>query len=214
MFWYKTTSLIATIGILLIFTIIIISFPHYVGFLKEDYSFQQHFISELGNPYKNKQYHLLNYGFMVIGFLFIPKGIMLSYHTRSKIGYLAGVFGFLAMLALCLVGYFPEHHVDIHTPIALTFFALASLSVLIYSILSLTSSRMNTWLFIPSLLPALLFTIFLFYPKIELKNIVSDPFNYVRPDIVWLAVLEWLFFVSMSFWVLCSALFLWKQKKN
>ena len=128
---YKISALLSLLGVGLILTLIMFSYPYYVGFLGEDYSFVQHFISELGNPYKNDRYYLLNYGFIAIGLLFIPMIIALAYHTRSKIGYSAGFLALLGMIALCLVGFIPEHHVKWHTPIALIFFALISCSVLI-----------------------------------------------------------------------------------
>lgn len=210
---YKISALLSLLGVGLIFTLIMFSYPHYIGFLGEDYSFAQHFISELGNPYKNDKHYLLNYGFIIIGLLFIPMIISLAYHTQNKIGYIAGFLALLGMIALCLVGFVPEHHVKWHTPIALIFFALTSCSVLIFSILSLTHERIPRFLFLPSILPAILFTIFLFYPKTELYNIVGDPWHYVRPDIVWLAVFEWLFFLTMSFWIICVSIYLWNTSK-
>lgn len=210
---YKIISFLSTVGIILIFTLIILSFPYYDGFLGEEYNFLQHFISELGNPYKNTRYYYLNYGFMALGFLFTPLMLLIGYHSQSKWGYLIAVIGFLAVVALSLVGYLPEHKLRNHTIAAFTYFTLGSISVGLFSFHSLKNPRFNKWLFIPSLFPAILFIFFLFFPKTELHHITSDPHHYVRPDIVWLAVLEWLFFLTMSFWVLCVSLFLWRVKK-
>jgi len=210
---YKLASLLSTIGIVLIFTLILLSLPHFKGFQGEEYNFLQHFISELGNPYKNARFYFLNYGFIAISFSFMPMMIVLAYHNKTKLSYVAGVIGFLAIIALGLVGYLPEHYLRNHTIAAFTYFTLASISVALFSILSLRNNRMEKWLFLPSILPTLLFLFFLCFPKTELHNITSDPHHYQRPVVVWLAVLEWLFFLAMSFWVLCVSLFLWRVKK-
>lgn len=208
---YRIAASMSTTGIVLIFTLIIISIPTFSGAHGNDYSFTQCFISELGNPYKNDQYYLLNYGLIAVSILFMPMMFMLSKHTESMTGRVAGVIGFMAMIALGCVGILPEHDPLNHKIAAFSFFTLASIALGIYAVMSIRNKNLDNWLFIPKFAPVLLFIIFLFYPKTELINITSDPWNYIRPNIVWLAVFEWLFFLTMSIWVLCVSYFLWRK---
>jgi hypothetical membrane protein len=211
---YRIAASMSTTGIVLIFTLIIISIPSFTGAQGCDYSFAQCFISELGNPYKNNHHYLLNYGFIAIGILFMPMIVVLSKHTETKTGRVAGIIAFLAMLALSCVGIIPEHNPLNHKIAAFSFFTLVSVALGIYAVMSIRNKNLDNWLLIPKLIPILLFMIFLVFPKTELINISSDPWNYIRPDIVWLAVFEWLFFLTMCIWVLCVSYFLWKRGKQ
>ncbi len=140
--------------------------------------------------------------------MFFPSVIMLSYRTKSKVGYLAGFIGFLAMIALFMVGVLPEHFLRNHTIAAFSFFILGAIAVGLFSLLGYWNKNLHKGLIIPSALPFILFVIFLVYPKTELHNITSDPHHYIRPNIVGLAVLEWLFFLTMSIWIVSISIFL------
>ncbi len=207
---YKLASSVSSLGILLIFTAIIVAQSTFVGHNCESYDFGVHFISELGNHEKNKFYFLLNYGFMIVSLSFIPLTFLLGRYTESKLGRIASITGVIAMLAIFAVGCIPENQRYAHLIAAVSFFSISAIMSGMFAFLSWNkNNKLNKFLFFPSLLPVLLFILFLFYPKTELNNITADP-TYVRPNIVWLAVLEWSYFLTMSLWVLCASYFLWK----
>ncbi len=210
---YKIASSISSIGILLIFTAIIIAQSSFSGYQCEGYDFTMHFISELGNPNKSEFHFLLNSGFMIVSLLFIPMTLLLGKYTESKLGKIAGHVGIVAMLAIFAVGCLPETIYVPHLIAAGAFFTISTIMACMFAYLSLKNHKMSKWLFIPSIIPVLLYISFLCYPKTVLVNISADPYNYQRPSIVWLAVLEWSYFLAMSLWVLCASRFLWKASK-
>ncbi len=214
MLTYRLASSASALGILLIFTAIIIAQSTFMGYHGESYNLGMHFISELGNPFKNKFYFLLNVGFMIASAMFIPMTLQLGKHTGCRLGRLASYIGVVAMIAIFLVGCIPETNHQPHFIAAISFFTISSIMSGLFAFLSLKNDKLSNYLFVPSLLPVVLFIIFLIYPKTELNNITADPQNYIRPKIVGLAVLEWAYFFAMSFWVLCASHFLWKAGNN
>ncbi len=210
---YKLASSFSSLGILLILVVIMITQASFIGNCGEEYSFGVHFISELGNPNKSEFHFLLNIGFMVISILFIPMTFLLGKYTDSKWGKIAGIIGVFAMLSVFAVGSFPETNYIPHFIAAISFFTISAITTAVFAGLSLSKkNKLKRTLFLPSVIPVILYLTFLIYPKTELLNIQADPY-YARPEIVWLAVFEWLYFFTMCFWVLCASFTLWKYGK-
>ncbi len=212
----KIISFFGIIGIIIIITGMIISSLEFKNFQGESYSILNHFISELGNPYKSSYHYIYNYGLMIGGFLLVPFVIYLGKYLNTPLGYLATIIGSISMASLIALGLLPEHKVYPHLIAALTFFIGSALGIGLFGI-SIWRNKKNKfpkYFSIISFLTVICFILFLLMPKEELKKVMKDPLNHIRPDYWGLAIFEWLFFICVTIWALTNAIYLIKKTHN
>ena len=189
---------------ILLYSAILITALNYTGEQNESYSIFNHFISELGSYQISALAIVYNSGLILaaIGFLFFINAVFVYLNTNlSKIAFRIGA---LASFICIFVGLVSEDHRLPHLIIALVFFSLLALAILLFS-LSIFFEKSNKFSIIVAfsgLLVPILFVVFLCQP-IDLmheKRIMKSAFD--RPDIWLLPFFEWMMFIFFTIWIL------------
>ena len=137
----KMLPMAGLIGAGLIILSSVISAFLYVGKYGEQYSFLNHFISELGEAGVSKGATVFNAG------LFLG-GLFLTFFMTGVATYLGGWFGILfgvvsvvTGLSGALVGIFPMNNLTQHMRVALTFFYSGMVTTILFSVYVLFSNQ-------------------------------------------------------------------------
>lgn len=193
----------------------------YRGKVGERYSPLNHFISELGEVGASRGARIFNGGLIASGLLLIPFFVGLGLALHTLLGWVATASGIGSAVACALVGCFPMNNLKPHTLVAVAFFRLGLLTMVLFgaSLLLQPSARaiLPRWLGVAGLLGALSYASFLFSFKPKPREIASgmgtptdsenplDPSWQMDRTRVWrLAVLEWAIFGVNVLWFLLA----------
>jgi len=170
----------------------------------ESYSIMNHFISELGHTEWSADHRVFNYG-LIFGGLFLvifSQGITLGF--TGKLRNAISVTALIAAVSCCLVGFFPADDFEKHVAVALGFFGMGLVTILIVTVLTFMGKTpaLPKSSVVPGVITAISFTAFLLSPNDNFIEWVKDPENFVRPEIWFKTIIEWLCFFSMIGWIM------------
>jgi len=192
----------------------IISTLAYSGVEGQAYNPLNHFVFELGEVGVSSLSGAFNWSLIFGGLITIPFMIYLAGQIQFWLRWPLGILGVMTAVFAVLVGIFPMNYVNPHTFAALTFFNLGLAVAILYSLVILFSSRQPfpNWLAIPGVLYALTFTWFSFFPlaiPVEFDfEVGMAQFLSNRPDILALAIIEWVMVLAILIWILLMGIYL------
>ena len=187
----------------------------YVGRAGEHYSPLNHFVSELGELGVSDLAAVFNGGLFIGGILTTCFMVYLALQLEHWMRYPLGILSLIAAVCGALVGVYPMNLLEPHIRVALAFFNLGMLISFLYSFVFLFSRRhpFPRWLAIPGFLNAAAFTLFLNYPS-DFDAAASDLEGFMqgfltdRPDLIPLALLEWVVVLGILVWILLLGIYL------
>lgn len=179
----------------------------------ESYSLWNHFISELGHTKRSEYFWVFNSGLIFGGafMIFFAIGIRLGF--TGKFRDTLSALAFIAAISCSLVGIFPVDDFENHVMVALSFFGMGLVTIVIVTALTLMGKTpdLPKASVIPGIITAVAFAGFLFSPSDLFRSWVEDPDNFVRPAIWHKPILEWVCFFSMLGWIIMVS---WIQLVN
>lgn len=207
-----TFKLAGLAGVFLGVMAVIIPGLAYKGTKGENYSFLNHYISELGEVGVSKLAWVFNLGMIFCGLCivmgFTSLGLLLE-GFWAKAGL---VLGITTGLALTMVGFFPMNKMKGHMVSAITFFRAGLLMVSFFSVAIILQQNdaalMARWVGLVGAVPVLAFGIFLglmWSVRKEDRETLSTE-GLERPRVWKFAISEWSIFFSLIFWILIVAL--------
>jgi len=188
----------------------------YTGKIGEIYSFQNHFISELGEIGVSEWALVFN-GSLFIGGLCIT-GFMLGTARifNNRFGIVFGLIGLVTGISGSLVGVFPMNKLDAHITVAMWFFraALAVSAIFAIYVIASKQDKFTRWTSIPAASISVITFIFLFV--LEPVGTGENPLVLTvdRPVFWPNALLEWGIFFSIMIWVLATSFDLYLKMKK
>jgi hypothetical membrane protein len=198
----------------------IISTLVYTGLDGQTYNPLNHFVSELGEVGVSMLAPAFNWSLIIGGLITIPFMVYLAGQIKFWIRWPLGILGVMTAVFAVLVGIFPMNYINPHTFAALTFFNLGLAVAILYSLVILFSSRQPfpKWLAIPGLLYAFTFVWFSFFPstipeefyfEVGMAGLLQN-----RPDILALAIVEWVMVLAILIWILLMGIYLTMNRGN
>jgi hypothetical membrane protein len=106
----------------------------YRGKAGERYSPLNHFVSELGEFGTSRGALVFNAGLFASGVLLIPFFLGLGILLHSVLGWLGTAGGIGSAVACALVGVFPMNNLKPHTLVAVAFFRLGLVTMILYGL--------------------------------------------------------------------------------
>ena len=183
------------------------------------YLLQNHFVSELGWVNRSPLARVFN-GSMAVGSLFFaPIVWALGSYLRTGLGYAATVFSLLSIAAARAVGFLPMDSIAPHLLAAMLFFVAWMIAVALFTIAfwqdeSGPYSKLLAGLGVAAFFSCLLL---LLLPKDSLVAAilaVQHHQNFIRPEIWWLAVMEWTLVIFVWLWMLAATAFVWHTRAD
>ena len=170
----------------------------------ESYSMLNHFISELGHTKRSTYFWVFNSGLIFGGAFMIIFSLGIRLGFTGKFRDFLSVIAFIAAISCSLVGVFPVDDFENHVTVALSFFGMGLVTILIVTTLSLMGKTpaLPKMAVIPGILTAVAFAAFLLSPSDLFRSWVEDPDNFVRPEIWHKPMIEWVCFFSMLGWII------------
>jgi hypothetical membrane protein len=181
----------------------------YTGSKGQRYSPLNHFVSELGEIGVSELAPVFNACLNIGGICFVVFMVGLAATRTGVLRYAYGLTGVVAGVGGALVGTFPMNDLDKHALVALTFFLLGLVTVLLASIdfLRADDPRFPRWLSVVGVATVLAFGAFL-------VTLTGEAGGLAHPDervAIWpLTVFEWLLIVGILVWVFLTA-FTWRR---
>ena len=183
----------------------------------QPYSFLNQYISELGQPGISKLAPLFNTGLITGGILLAIFMIGLGIYCKSKFTYLVGGIGFISMIGVILVGFFPMNiNLAMHLKSAMVFFQGGMITILLFTLFMIfhKKDKKSKYPILPGVVTVLVFLAFLFLPALFnsqhqtlLVPLTNRPIFYLQ------SFLEWIVFFSMIFvWIWSVSRYLLKSK--
>jgi hypothetical membrane protein len=176
----------------------------YTGSKGQPYSPLNHFVSELGEIGVSELAMVFNIALRIGGACFVVFMVGLAVTRTGALRYLYGPTGVIAGIGGALVGVFPMNELDKHAVVALTFFVLGLVTVLLASIDFVRSPdpRFPSWLSWLGAATVVAFAIFLVI-------LFGEAGGLAHPDdraAIWpLTIFEWLLLVGILAWVFLTA---------
>jgi hypothetical membrane protein len=199
----------------------LISAIGYTGVEGQAYHPLNHFVSELGEVGVSELAWVFNSSLVLGGFFNAIFVISLAQGIRGWLRYPLAILGLTATLCGGLVGIFPMNQLDQHILFALGFFNLGQFMALAYSLVFLFGRNhpYPRWLAIPGFLNTAAFFVFNnFPPQFEegvdfhqgMEGLLSN-----RPDLIPLALMEWVVIVGILIWFFMLGLYMfWQSRKG
>lgn len=181
---------------------IIASMMSYGGIHSESYSLANHFISELGWRKAAPLAPFFNWGLVIGCIVCLPMMCALGRHLRTHLGYAGMLCGIFMLIAGASAGLFPMDNMKPHLVAAFCFFWSYLFAMVFFSMAFSPSLNKNSS--IPMVAAGIACCIvavtFLAFPKQSVVSAIRDLRGFQRPQIWWLAMLEWLVLVSAWLW--------------
>jgi hypothetical membrane protein len=180
----------------------------YIGSSGESYSPLNHYVSELGELGVSRLATVFNLGLEIGGVCFVLFIVGLAAARGGRLRFVYGLTGIVAGVGGALVGVFPMNDLRTHDLVALTFFLLGLVTVLLASIdfVRAPDQRFPRWLAVVGAATVAAFAAFLvvlFGGGSRAVSPLSPP--EVRPAVSALTVLEWLLIVGILGWTFLTA---------
>ncbi|MBL4658216.1 MAG: DUF998 domain-containing protein [Flavobacteriales bacterium] len=179
----------------------------------ESYSLWNHFISELGHTQRSVYFWVFNSGLIFGGAFMIIFALGIRLGFTGKFRDFLSVLAFIAAISCSLVGVFPVDDFENHVTVALSFFGMGLITIVVVTTLTLMGKTpdLPKASVIPGIITALAFAGFLLSPSDLFRSWVEDPDNFVRPAIWHKPIIEWVCFFSMLGWIIMVS---WIQLVN
>jgi hypothetical membrane protein len=164
-----------------------------------------HFISELGLTTSTGGADIFNWCLMEAGLPLAVFLLCLGYILgSSRLARFATVTGFFSTLSFSAIGYFPADNWTPHMMAAATFFCLAMLTVVLFSmaIYYNPQTMFSQYISFLGLFIAIWYAVALMWPRQLLYQSVYDPTHFIRPRYWGLPVLEWGYAFLIISWIL------------
>ena len=181
----------------------------YTGSKSQSYSPLNHFVSELGELGVSELARVFNVALNIGGVCFVVFMIGLAAARHGRLRFVYGATGVIAGIGGALVGVFPMNDLDKHALVALTFFVLGLVTVLLASVdfVRLPDPRFPGWLSVVGGAAVVAFLIFLVILFGEAGGL-AHPEERVA---IWpLTIFEWLLIVGILGWVFLTS-FEWRR---
>ncbi len=204
------------VGSATILACFVISAVGYKGIADEGYSIANHFVSELGVSGISPLAPVFNAGLIAGGLLLLLFIIGLSRLLSTR---LAGVMGTISAVSCSFVGVFPAEESLIigHAIAALTFFFVAAVTILVFTIVILLQKevKVSKRMALPGFVVAGIFGLFLSLSFSGGGNFTSFTDMMLNRPEFWLApFLEWLAVLSITGWLLVVALYQFLRERG
>lgn len=181
----------------------------YTGSKGQPFSPLNHFVSELGELFVSDFAPVFNTGLIIGGVAFAVFMIGLASARVGRLRLVYGVLGVIAGVAGSLVGVFPMNYLDQHAAVALTFFNLGWIVVLLASIdfVRRPDPRFPGWLAIIGVATVVAFVAFLI-------TLSGEADGLAHPDerlAFWpLTTFEWLLVAGIMLWTFLTSATWWR----
>lgn len=181
----------------------------------EPYSLSNHFISELGWVHRSPRAQWFNWSAIVFCSLGLPIIFLMGIQIRTLLGYVSLLCGASMLLSGIAVALFPMDYMGAHIRAAGAFFLTYFLTVTLFTIsIWLCKRKSELRIMLPvGVLCIFVALSFLVLPKGSISRALRNFEEFQRPDVWWLAVLEWGVLFSGLLWgavatfVLCKISF-------
>ena len=213
-----TAVLSGVLGPLTIAVGMLVSGLTYVGVEGQAYNPLNHFVSELGEVGVSDWAIAFNLGLVIGGIFNTIFMVYLASQIRHWVRYPLGMVGVVATVCGGLVGIFPMNNLGPHILVALTFFDLGMVMAFLYSVVFLFKNihPFPRWMAVPGFINALSFALFNnFPPAFEAELDFQDGMAGMlqnRPDLIPLALLEWVVVLGILIWVLILGIYLVRSR--
>ena len=213
----KVTALTGLLGAASIVLSSLITALFYEGRTTEHYNFANHYVSELGEIGVSDVPYIFNGGLMIGALLLTIFMLGLAWLMRGWSGAGFALLALVTGISGFLVGVYPMSNIDPHIKAAMTFFNTAQFAMLFFTIYVFFSKHpwFSRKLAIPGFITFIFFVIFLNMPSAfngdaDLSTAMHNQF-YNRPNIIPLAVFEWLIIAGLMTWIILTSIYLWRH---
>lgn len=213
-------SLCGILGPVVISLGILLAGFSYIGIDGQAYDPLNHFVSELGEIGVSDAAWAFNAGLIGGGILNALFLIYLASQIKHWARYPLGFLGLITSIFGGLVGIYPMNSLKQHLFVALTFFDLGLAVALLYSIFILISSKhpFPKWLAVPGFVNTISFAVFIFFPSnfdsgVDFQEGMAGLLRD-RPNLIPLALLEWVVILGIVVWFLILGIFLFINSRN
>ena len=214
------TAAVGIGGVVVILLGALITSLAYEGREGQAYRFVNHFVSELGEVSVSRLAWVFNGGLILGGVGIILFMIGLARLMPSWFRYIFGIVGLTTGISGTLVGVFPMNQLQPHIQVAMQFFNMGLLAMTLFSLYVLFARQRTfpRWFVMPGILATASFAAFLYFPTPDDISggmpttqalIITN-----RPDVWWLAIMEWSAVLAVLGWVLLVSLYLWTQARH
>jgi hypothetical membrane protein len=187
----------------------------YRGTEGERYSFCNHYISELGEVKVSRLAFIFNGAMIIGGLFFVLMMAGLGLRLGSAWGIAAMVSGIIAGIFCALVGVFPMDNIKPHSFVAMSYFRMGLLTVLLFTAAIFAQPAVNRviplYVNFCGLLALISYAVFLVVigravrKNKEQVDVLDAPETKTRPKFWLLPFLEWMVFISTMLWFLVLA---------
>ncbi|MGC9393942.1 MAG: DUF998 domain-containing protein [Anaerolineae bacterium] len=202
-------------GVLLILVGALITALAYEERNDQAYRFWNHFVSELGEVGVSRLAWVFNGSLILGGVGIVIFMVGLARLIPGWFRYVFSIAGLATGISGTLVGFFPMNQLQPHIQVAMQFFNMGLLAMMLFSLYVLFARQRTfpRWFVIPGILATTCFAAFLYFPTpgdssgglpITQALIITN-----RPDMWWLAIMEWSAVLAVLGWVLLVSLYLW-----
>ncbi len=204
---------LAFVGAAILFVGIALSIRSYNEIHSGGYSLANHFVSELGWSRSSQAAALFNGGLIIANLTFLPALIAVGRSVGTRLGNWATGFGLVALLAGACVGVWPLDHMKAHLIAALVFFFAYAIAVFLFTLAYCPwwNQKPSATMLAVGATSCFFAAIFLFFPKNSVMEAVQQSGSFQRPDIWWLAMLEWCVVATALLWGCAASLVLWRE---
>jgi len=209
----KLAALTTLLGVAIMLTGVILTIFFYNHFNAEQYSFLNHFVSELGWTKRSRMAWIFNRSLTIGSLMLLPSLYALGQqlHIRPRLGHTTMSIGLCTILAGSAVGIFPMGNMTPHLWASFLFFWGWFLTVLLFTwaFYRDRTDKTSRRMVVAGIGAALLCVVFMVFPKDSLVAAIRNINTFKRPDIWWIAIMEWAVFFSMCLWVSMAMIVLW-----
>lgn len=202
----------AMIGVIILLSGISTSVRAHSQLNSEGYSFANHFVSELGWHERSPKADYFNWSLGIFFILSLPLITILGFQIRTPLGVAATVCGVYMLLAGVAVAIFPMDHPQLpttkaHLRAASAFFPafLVTMALFTAAFLSHKEKAVRTLMVFAGLVCIVFALSFLLIPKDSIGRLMKNIEQFQRPQIWWLAAVEWGILGSGLLWGMAAA---------
>lgn len=209
----ELAAICALFGAVVLIAGIIQSATSYNQLHPNPYSFTNHFVSELGWSKSSNKTALFNWGLVAANLAFLPMMIAIGRGIGTRLGYFAMFSGVCALIAGSCVGIWPIDHLKLHLLAAITFFSTYLVTIFLFTLAFCPrwNNKPSAAMLVVGTIGCLFAVAFLAYPKNSAIKALQHMSTFQRPDIWWLALLEWCVVASTLLWGFTAIMVMWRK---
>ncbi len=196
------------VGVLLVTLGSVIAAVSYVGRQGQSYSPLNHWVSELGEQTVSARADVFNLGLIVGGACFVVFMLTVGHIARGPFGVAGAIVGVIASISASLVGVFPMNDLSSHAVVALAFFGLGWVAVVLLTVALRQRRLVGAGVSALAIATAGCFVAFLVVLFAEGVGIDALAAPSARQAVSLVTILEWLVVSGVSAWVATVAIVL------